>query len=249
MKRPRAPAPELDFRSWIIFEDEWLLAVDKPAGVLSQGGEGGEGINLVDLARVHLSRPSGIGVLHRLDRNVSGVVLLAKDPRAAGKLTAAFAKGQVERVYEAIVRVLRAPSNDSFTVDAWLRKDEARNEVEARSAAQLALLSAPVRAQFRESKTEVCVIERLAPALGPCARCEVRPITGRSHQIRVHLAFVGLPIVGDPKYGAPARGLHRPLLHATRVRFVHPRTNKPVEITCPVPWSDRELAALAPAAR
>src|SRR4051812_1983152 len=82
----RAPAPELDFARWILWEDEHLIAVDKPAGVLSQGGEGGEGINLVDLARAHLGI-DGIGVLHRIDRNVSGVVLIAKGPRAARAVT------------------------------------------------------------------------------------------------------------------------------------------------------------------
>ncbi|MEI8257134.1 MAG: pseudouridine synthase, partial [Deltaproteobacteria bacterium] len=99
--RPRAPAPRLDFASWILFEDDHIVAVDKPAGVLSQGGEGGAAVNLVDLARAHFGRTEGIGVLHRLDRNVSGVVLLSKTPRAARALTMAFARGRVERIYRA----------------------------------------------------------------------------------------------------------------------------------------------------
>ncbi|MBL8682750.1 MAG: RluA family pseudouridine synthase [Myxococcales bacterium] len=245
MRSNRAPDPALDFASWILFEDPQLLAVGKPAGVLSQGGEGGEGRNLVDLARAYLGVASGVGVLHRLDRNVSGVVLLAKDPRAASKLTQAFAKGEVERVYEAVSLVRRAPAEPSFIVDAWLRKDETRNQVEARDARSLERLSPAIRKEFRESRTDVRVLSRHAPKLGPIARCEVRPITGRSHQIRVHLAFVGLPIVGDPKYGVASRTVSRPLLHSTKLSFRHPKTSKPIEVLCPLPWDDSLLESLS----
>ncbi len=245
MRSNRAPDPALDFPSWILFEDPHVLAVAKPAGVLSQGGEGGEGINLVDLARAYLGVTAGVGVLHRLDRNVSGIVLLAKEPRAASTLTRAFAKGEVERVYEAVSLVRREPAESSFVVDAWLRKDEARNQVEARAKASLEKLSPALRGEFREARTEVRIVARARPPLGPIARCEVRPITGRSHQIRVHLAFVGLPIVGDPKYGAPSRTVSRPLLHSTRLVFRHPKTSKPVEILCPLPWSDSLLESLS----
>jgi RluA family pseudouridine synthase len=216
----RAPAPKLDFASWIVFEDAWLLAVDKPAGVLSQGGEGGEGINVVDLARAHLGKPT-VGVLHRIDRNVSGVVLIAKDHGIASAMTKLFATGAVERVYRAIVR--GSPEKDIFTIDAWLKKDERTNEVRARKD------EAP---GFRPAKTDVRVIRRM----GAKTELEVRPITGRSHQIRVHLAFAGLPIVGDPKYGVADRSTNRPLLHAERVSFMHPRTKKRVTIEAPIPW-------------
>jgi len=217
----RAPAPKLDFAKWIVFEDAWLLAVDKPAGVLSQGGEGGEGINVVDLARAYLKKPS-VGVLHRIDRNVSGVVLIAKDHGIASAMTKLFATGAVERVYRAIVK--GSPKEDAFTIDAFLKKDERTNEVKARST------EAP---GFRSAKTEVRVLRRL----GEKTELEVRPITGRSHQIRVHLAFVKLPIIGDPKYGVLDKGTNRPLLHAERVSFVHPRTRKRVTIEAPVPFS------------
>jgi len=233
----RAPAPKLDFAKWIVFEDAWLLAVDKPAGVLSQGGEGGEGINVVDLARAYLKKPSvdtprksplaslrsaSVGVLHRIDRNVSGVVLIAKDHGIASAMTKLFATGAVERVYRAIVR--GSPKDDAFTIDAWLKKNERTNEVEARAT------EAP---GFRAAKTDVRVLRRL----GERTELEVRPITGRSHQIRVHLAFVKLPIVGDPKYGVIDKGTNRPLLHAERVSFVHPRTHKRVTIEAPVLFS------------
>lgn len=244
-RSPRAPEPALDFRAWILSEDDALIAVNKPAGVLSQGGEGGEGRNLVDLARAYLGVERGVGVLHRLDRNVSGVVLLAKDPRAASKLTQAFARAEVERRYEAICLVRRPPASDALVIDPWLRKDEARNEVEALERAALERLPPERRAQFREARTELRVIERWSPPLGTTLRCDVRPVTGRSHQIRVHLAYAGLPIIGDPKYGAPSRSVSRPLLHATRVEFRHPQSGRATVIECAPPWSRALLESLS----
>ena len=133
MRAPRAPSPALDFASWIVWEDEGLVAIDKPAGVLSQGGEGGAGINVVDLARAYYGK-TGLGVLHRIDRNVSGLVLVAKTPQAASAMTTLFAKGKVERVYRAVVR--GAPKEDALVFDAWLAKNEKTNEVRAVDASK-----------------------------------------------------------------------------------------------------------------
>jgi len=232
-----APAPELHFADWIVWEDDWLVAVDKPAGVLSQGGEGGAGVNVVDLARAHLHKPS-VGVLHRIDRNVSGVVLIAKDHATASAMTKLFASGKVERTYRAIVR--GAPTEDAFAMTAWLAKDERTNEVRAREERGLGV----ERGAFRAARTEARVLRRMRTRIGACAELEVRPITGRSHQIRVHLAHAGLPIVGDPKYGVVVARINRPLLHAERVAFVHPRTHERVTIEAPVPWRDDVLGAL-----
>jgi len=234
-----APSPRLEFGAWIVFEDEHLVAVNKPAGVLSQGGEGGAGVNLVDLARAHFARTEGIGVLHRLDRNVSGVVLLSKTPRAARALSMAIAKGEVERIYRAIVR--GEPREDHVVVDASLRKNERTNEVEA-----LPKDRAANEPEFKSAETDVTVLDRWHAPLGPCAALDVRPITGRSHQIRVHLAFVRLPIVGDPKYGVPARGVMRPLLHARAMRFRHPVTRAELTIEAPLPWTDQLAHSLRP---
>lgn len=231
MAARKAPSPELEFARWIVWEDAWLVAVDKPAGVLSQGGDGAAGTNVVDLARAHLGKAS-VGVLHRIDRNVSGIVLIAKDHGIASAMTKLFSKNSVERVYRAIVK--GHPTSDELVMDAWLAKNEKTNEVRACAEADLA--HAKDRERYRPARTEARVLRRFEVPIGACAELEVRPITGRSHQIRVHLAFIDLPIVGDPKYGTPTPGIHRPLLHAERVRFVHPRTRKPVTIESPIPW-------------
>jgi RluA family pseudouridine synthase len=235
----KAPAPALDFARWILWEDEGLLAIDKPAGVLSQGGEGGQGVNVVDLARAYLGR-EGVGVLHRIDRNVSGVVLVAKQPSAASAMTRLIQKGAVERVYRAVVR--GSPATDALHIDAMLAKDATTNEVRAATAEAVARMTAAVRKEYRPASTDVNVVARFRAPIGACASLDVRPISGRSHQIRVHLAHAGLPILGDPKYGVLVRGLNRPLLHAMRVAFVHPRTRVHVVIEARIPWTEAMVA-------
>lgn len=248
----RAPAPTLDFRSWIVFEDEQLIAVNKPAGILSQGGEGGAGHNLVDLARVYLGKDSGIGVLHRLDRNVSGLVMLAKQPRAASKLTRDFAAGKVSRTYIAIVSLDTMPKEPSLTVHARLRKNEKTNEVSACSDTEWSRMPANLQAEYKPSETQVTLVRhwpsvRTSPTPARRAQigeCRVSPITGRSHQIRVHLAYVGMPIVGDPKYGKIVAGLSRPLLHAQELEFSHPNTGKNVVLTSLATWDGFAVTSL-----
>lgn len=235
-----------DFASWIVWKDEHLLAVDKPSGILSQGGEGGAGQNLVDLSRAYLGREAGVGVLHRLDRNVSGLVLISYSPAASRAMVAAFAEGRVERAYTAIV--LGAPPRKELVIDAPIAKNERTNEVVAISNEELEGLDAATRERFKPARTEATVRSTWKARLGACAELEVRPITGRSHQIRAHLAFVGLPIVGDPKYGVEADKLRRPLLHAHALSFVHPLTKETISLSAPPPWPRAQLEALRPRA-
>lgn len=224
----------------IVWQEGALVAVSKPAGVASQGGDGLAGNNLVDLARAHFGRDQ-VGVLHRLDRNVSGLVLLALDSEVARVMSAQLREQEIGRRYLAVVR--GRPPEDSFELDAWLAKDEKRNQTRAATEPELAELSERERSQFKPARTRVAVRERFSAPIGQCALLEVELITGRSHQIRAHLAHAQLPILGDPKYGIAARALHRPLLHAHYLAFDAP-SGAPIELRDPPPWSSAELRTL-----
>lgn len=227
---------ELPPRSLTVrWRHEDLIAIDKPSGLLSQGGPEAHGVNVVDLARAQFGVPS-VGVLHRLDRNVSGLVLLSLAHDVAEGMSRAFAEGRVERRYEAVCKVPRAVDGSERVIDAALAKDERTNLVRVARAAERGA---------KEARTRVVVRERVQAPMGWLAVLDCWPITGRSHQIRAHLAHIGMPLVGDPKYGVGARGVTRPLLHATALSFVHPRTKERVELTCEPPWRIDDLRALA----
>ena len=224
----------------IVWQKGALVAVSKPAGVASQGGEGLQGNNLVDLARAHFKQPQ-VAVLHRLDRNVSGLVLLALDAETARVMSDQLRDHEIGRRYTAVVR--GRPDSDHFEIDAALAKDEKRNQTRAVSASELAALPQRERSAFKPALTRVHVRERFSAPIGQCAVLELELVTGRSHQIRAHLAYAGLPIIGDPKYGIAARGLNRPLLHAHHLAFTAPN-GEAVELRDPPPWSASELREL-----
>jgi 23S rRNA pseudouridine1911/1915/1917 synthase len=211
----------------ILYEDNHCLVVNKPAGLLSQGDATGD-VSLLELARDDLkrrhSKPGNVylGLVHRLDRPVSGLVLLAKTSKAAGRLSEQFRAGTVAKVYRAIVEGRLADNQGEWT--DHLLKDPAGNVVRVVDQGGVA-----ARLAYR-------VIKRGARA----TTLELRPFTGRSHQLRVQLASRGLPILGDRKYGA--RGLLRALdgglriaLHASRLTFTHPTRREAIVVDAPVP--------------
>ena len=215
--------------------------VEKPAGILSQGAAGARGENLVDYARDHY-QDARIGVLHRIDRNVSGLVVIVRTPEAARVLSMDLAGGRIERRYLAVVR--GRPAEESFVLDAMLSKNERTNEVTALDKNSVQALAPDEREMFKEARTEVRVLKKLNAPLGRLSILEATPITGRSHQIRAHLALAKLPIIGDPKYGIRARKIDRPLLHAHALRFTHPISGEPVALHSTPPWEENDLVRL-----
>ncbi len=217
----------------ILLEDNHCLAVNKPAGLLSQGDATGEP-SLFDEARAYLkaryNKPGNVfvGLVHRLDRPVSGVVLLARTSKAAGRLSEQFRAATVEKVYRAVVE--RSGSDLSEESGEWtdtLWKDERRNVVSVVPEGTPGGVVA--RLAFR-------VLERR----GGTITLELQPITGRSHQLRVQLAARGLPVVGDRKYGAASTlraldGKPRIALHASRLTFTHPTRPEAISVSAPVP--------------
>jgi 23S rRNA pseudouridine1911/1915/1917 synthase len=220
----------------VLFEDNHCLAVNKPAGLLAQGDASGDP-SLVELAMLYLKaryqKPGNVyvGLLHRLDRPTSGVVLLAKTSKAASRLSDQFRTGAISKLYWAIVEGV-AREHEGEWVDL-LEKDTRQNR------------SGVVVEESSTSK-EARVAFRVLKRWSSSTKLELRPATGRSHQLRVQLARRGLPIVGDGKYGAttPLKALDgrfRIALHARQLIFKHPTRPEVISVDAPVPADWPEL--------
>ena len=203
----------------VLHADEWLIVFRKPVPMLSVPGIGPEKADcLVSRAAAVYS---GARIVHRLDRDTSGVIVLARDAATHRALSIQFQDRLVTKHYEAIVA--GQPIDDEGLIDAAIRKDL---ENKPRQCVD------PVKG--KPSQTAWRVLERL----GDRTRLELRPRTGRSHQLRLHLKHMGHPILGDDLY-APPEALAmatRLCLHATLLTFTHPATNESMTVTDPAPF-------------
>jgi 23S rRNA pseudouridine1911/1915/1917 synthase len=207
----------------IVFEDAHLLVLDKPAGLVVHPGAGERSgtlaAQLLTLGAAGGPDSDRAGIVHRLDRNTSGLLVVARSEETHAALQEAIRRREVERRYLALVR--GKPRSASGRIDAPIGRDR----------------RAPTRRSLdtdepREAVTHFEVRETMAEH----ALLEVRLETGRTHQIRVHLAAVDLPVSGDPQYGVKRDlGLERQFLHAHRLRFVHPVTKAELDLVSPLP--------------
>ncbi len=214
------PPPPVD----LLHEDGWIVAVDKPAGVLSQASgtmpedeHPADERLLLQLALAAGRRPY-LRLVHRLDRLTSGVLLFARQPAAMGPLSRAWASGTVLRLYLAIVRGRMAP--EPLVVDKPISRDPAHTW------------------RFRThagGRVAVTRIRPLLPGPGDTTVVVCRPLTGRTHQVRVHLAAAGHPVLGDRLYGGGTAEVPRPMLHAAFLELPHPGTGERLGIAAPVP--------------
>ncbi len=214
----------------VLLCDNHLLAVAKPAGVPIVPDKSGDE-SLLERAKQWVAREfdkpgaAFLGVVHRLDRPVSGVVLFARTSKAASRLSEQFRVGEAEKEYRAI-GAGRSPEQRGV-LEQWLVKDESTNVVSVAApgapGAKRAVTSWSCRGEVRaEGRT--------------WTRFDVRPRTGRSHQIRVALASLGCPILGDVKYGAPEQLRDRSIaLHAAALTVRHPTRSEHVRLECPPP--------------
>ena len=210
----------------LIFEDEHLLVVDKPAGLVVHPGAGNRSGTLVNAL---LGRgisggedPERPGVVHRLDRDTSGLMALTKSEEAYAALVAALSERRVKRIYRALV--VGDGLTHAGTIDSPVGRDPANPTLMAAGVGRLA----------------VTHFEVMQEAAGH-AMLQVRLETGRTHQIRVHLSAIGYPVYADPLYGEAVTD-RRLWLHAARLAFVHPVTGEALEFEAPIPEDLREAA-------
>jgi len=207
----------------ILFEDVHLIVIDKPAGLLSQGEKTGDE-NLVDWLRAYLGR-NYVGLVHRLDRNTSGIMVVAKRTKAAQRLTQALQDGRLHRSYLAwLVGTLPAPARWSHR----LEKNERTNLVRVVKKGDQAYDRA------KEAVLDVKPVETGVWQGHPLTLAELVLETGRSHQIRVQAAAEGLPLLGDRKYGREL-GFTRVALHSHRLTFPHPMSGEEMSFEAPLP--------------
>jgi 23S rRNA pseudouridine1911/1915/1917 synthase len=219
--------PPLD----ILFEDNHCIAVAKPAGVPS-AHFGGREQTLDRTVKQYLKEKYGkpgnvfLGVVHRLDKPVSGVLLFARTSKAAARLARQFREGSVEKVYWAVVEGEGLPAAGSL--EDWLRKDRDAGRVEV------------VEPRSAGAKQALLHFQRRG-RLGGLSWLEVRPQTGRTHQLRVQLAHHGQPIYGDAKYGSVHTFNGVIALHGRALTFLHPIRYEPITLTAnvPRPWRGR----------
>jgi len=264
-EKPLSLAPE-DIPLDILYEDEYFLAINKPANMVVHPSFGHSSGTLVNAVLSHLGQrkngknndrcagttaalgrplrwdekvsiihhPSSIGlydrgvrpgIVHRLDKGTTGAILVAKDSKTQEMLSHLFKERSVKKTYRAIVE--GEAKKEQWTVEGNI----GRYPVERKKMAVL-------KAGGREAETSFKILKKL----GGFTYLEAYPKTGRTHQIRVHLAHVGYPIVGDEAYGKKAKTLaSRPLLHAYRIEFTHPIKNISVKIEAPVPADMEEF--------
>jgi 23S rRNA pseudouridine1911/1915/1917 synthase len=217
----------------VVYEDRWLLVVAKPAGLVVHPAPGHPSGTLVNALLARAGRLPGPGdrpgIVHRLDAGTSGLMIVAKDDDAFARLREMMAAREVSRTYLALVE--GAPSA-AGEIDAPVGRSPRHRKKMA------------VVAGGKEARTSYRRVETLRDT----ALLEVRPLTGRTHQIRVHLAAAGYPVVGDVVYGhdrklAASLGLDRPFLHAWALAFAHPVTGEALALEEPLPEDlDRALA-------
>ncbi|EOR94649.1 RNA pseudouridylate synthase, group 1 [Arcticibacter svalbardensis MN12-7] len=210
----------------VLFEDNHLVAVNKRAGDIVQVDDTGdesldEKVAKYIALKYHKPNKAFLGVVHRLDRPVSGVILFARTSKALERVNALFKSRLMNKTYLAVVR--NRPVPESGNLVHWLIKNPQKNVTKA--------YNEEVPGSLRSELNY-----KLIGEMGGYYLIEVDPLTGRPHQIRVQLSTLDCPIVGDNKYGYPRGSLRKTIaLHARRLQFIHPVKNEPVDIIAPLP--------------
>ncbi len=241
----KAFAEEIPLR--VVYEDDDLSVIDKPAGMMVHAGAGATEAGTLVNALLHryrtLSSTGGElrpGVVHRLDKHTSGLIIVARNDAAHAQLAEMFSRRQIKKTYLALVH--GAVKQERGTIDAPIARDLVRRT----------RMTTRREGGARHAVSHYTVVRRIRSRFAAFTLVSVRIETGRTHQIRVHLASIGHPVVGDTLYGAPGRvadatprkkndpepetlTLERNFLHAAELEFAHPRTGKPMRLESPLP--------------
>ena len=210
----------------VLFEDNHLIAINKKAGILVQGDKTGDpslADSLADYLRIKYNKPGNIftGVIHRIDRPVSGLVMLAKTSKALARMNELFKTREVKKIYLCLVEGKVNDLNGSIV--SYLKKDEKKNKSFSRSKESEG---------YKKAELNYEVLQHL----DRYSLLKIEPLTGRHHQIRAQLASIGHIIKGDLKYGAKRSNSDGSIsLHSSELSFIHPVKNTPVYIKAPLP--------------
>ena len=226
--KPDYIKPE-DIKLDIVYEDDSLAVINKPSGIVVHPAPGNYEHTLVNAIKnifVSLSdiNPGRPGIVHRLDKETSGLLVIAKDNQSHLELTRQFAEHTIEKEYVAIVK--GKMEFDEGVIEAPI----ARHEFKRKN------MSVNFSDKAKNAKTYYRTLKRFRDF----SFLSLKPFTGRTHQLRVHLDFIGHPILGDCKYGRNNK-FTRLALHAKRLKFLHPKTGKPLEFIAPIPNEFKEL--------
>lgn len=221
----------------VVYEDDALAVIDKPAGMIVHAGAGSRSGTLVNALLHRFGALSGVGgelrpgIVHRLDKDTSGLIVVAKNDLAHRRLAQQFSRREVKKTYIALVHGWMKQERGTIT-SAIARDRIRRTRMTTRSRGG------------REAVSHWQVLRRIASRFGKFALLELKIDTGRTHQIRVHLASLGHPVLGDGLYGAPRElkdrsgrklALERNFLHAAAIEFMHPLTGAPLRLSRPLP--------------
>jgi 23S rRNA pseudouridine1911/1915/1917 synthase len=228
-KRPDSIKAE-DIKLDIIYEDDSLAVINKPSGMVVHPAPGNYEHTLVNaikniftsLSDINPARP---GIVHRLDKETSGLLIIAKDNQSHLELASQFAKHKIEREYIAIVK--GRVEFDEGVIEVPIARDEYKRKN----------MSVNFSVKSKEAKTYYRTLKRFEDF----SLLSLKPITGRTHQLRVHLDFIGHPILGDSKYGKNNK-FTRLALHAKRLKFIHPKTGKLLEFSISLPEEFQALS-------
>ena len=214
----------------IIYEDKDIIVINKPRGIAVHPGAGIKSSTIVNALLNHCKDLSGIGgverpgIVHRLDKDTSGVLVVAKNDKAHQSLSEQFKGHRVDKTYLAIV--YGSPKKDQDTISSRIGRHPINRK-------KMSVISSASKLKSREAVTGYRILKRFKDL----SLLELKPKTGRTHQIRVHLHSIGHPILGDPVYGKryTVHGTRQQLLHAYKLKFTHPRTGKEMEFEAALP--------------